>query len=705
MALHPYLAQCGAIPDLSEVRHPRVSTTRVGDSLNIKTLHIHSLSSYLCGTSEFRNEMTLKKMYSHKKTYTSERFGESEQLLLEDTLKLTRLFFISGLICSSLVVTSTHVVAAEDPFDDNQVPIENRAQNGSLHIISDDTVEESVVDPPSMLSVNTKDAASFCTSAENGICSGQSDLWYAAHLPQCSNTELTDCIVSVSASAAGGTQKTATFDRYFPNLGPQSYTGKPSIKLPTGRAPSVWKIPGAPHIGGDEYAVVARLRGSTGNRKAASFQLALTPVSLKTNADTTTDYRLPNWIQPGRMAGPASDRGLFRCAYWGENGACLLSRAFPVDTSFTVVVRLATEPAGWLHGRINTPTISFTKDGDNTLVSVTASPVQVPAFQVGKQYSEFPVAVQKAFAVNGPYGSGGTRKPGGQDRTDPAERNAEYNLTAYKNEGFEQLALMTDVIGDKAGWAPWMWRVRTLSDDEMNKAGKCLTTGDGVKGIVTTNATIYGSGPPSFNTATSSLDYKVAAPHLTRTGDVFKGAYNLIMRSDVARCFYNFTSAPVKADISVIEAAGTEGKATTSIKEENGWLTLSATGFSHSAPTVRAKLSQDAVATTTLAPTTTTTTTTTLAPVQVTVPVIVKVAGITTKVKKTISGTSLAKSVSLSIPKKAKITVTMASKYAKKCKVSGTSVKTLAKGTCVVKVTVTTTANKKTSKNVTITVN
>ena len=78
--------------------------------------------------------------------------------------------------------------------------------------------------------------------------------------------------------------------------------------------------------------------------------------------------------------------------------------------------------------------------------------------------------------------------------------------------------------------------------------------------------------------------------------------------------------------------------------------------------------------------------------------------GIQTKVKKTISGTSLAKSVSLSIPKKAKITITMASKYAKKCKVSGTSIKTLAKGTCVVKVTVTTTTKKKTSKNVTITV-
>ena len=552
--------------------------------------------------------------------------------------------------------------------------------NGSLHIISDDSLEREGGDPPSMLSINTPDATTFCTNAENGICAGKADLGFIAHLPQCDSTETTDCIVSVTATPKSGTQSSARFDRYFPNLGPQSYTGKPSLKLPTGRAPSVWKIPEAPHIGGDEYAVVARLRGHTGNRKATSFQLALTAVTLKTDADTSTTYEPPHWTQVGRGAGPASDRGLFRCAYWGDNGACLLSRPFPADVSYSITVRLATEPAGWLHGRINDPTISFTKDGDNTLVKVTAAPVQVPAFQSGKMYSEFPAAVQKAFAVDSSYGTGGSRIPGGQDLTDPTQRNAEYNLVSYDDKAFEQIALMTNVISDKAGWAPWIWRVRTLSVDEMSKAGKCLTTGDGVKGIVTTNATVYGSGPPSFNTTTGSLDYKVAAPHFTRTGDVFKGAYNLIMRSDVARCFYNFTTAPVKADISVIEAAGTEGKATTSIKEENGWLTLSATGFSHSAPTVRAKLSQDAATTTTLAPTTTTTATT-LAPVQVTVPVIVKAIGITTRIKKTISGTSLAKSVSLSIPKKAKISVTMASKYAKKCKVSGTSIKTLAKGT------------------------
>lgn len=589
-------------------------------------------------------------------------------------MRITRLFVSVGLAISSVSVVSMHSVAASNPFEDNQVPIENRPGNGSLHIYSDDTLEQEVVDPPSVLTVNSSNASGFCTSADSGSCANESNLGFVAHLPRCESTEQTDCIVEVSATTSTGQQSVGTFNRYFPNLGPHSYTGKPSINLPTGRAPSVWKISGAPHIAGDEYAVVARLRGSTANRKAASFQIALTPVSEKTDADTQNNYTPPQWVSPGRMAGPASDRGLFRCAYWGNNGSCLLSRSFPESTSFAVTVRLAVEPAGWLHGRINDPSITFTKEGNNTLVRVSAKPVQVPAFQVGKQYSEFPENIRRAFAVDGPYGSGGSRQPNGQNQTDPSVRNAEYNIVAYKNESFDQIALMTPVINDKAGWSPWIWRVRTLSSGEMSQAGSCLTTGDGVKGIVTTNATVYGSGPPSYDAATKSLNYKVSAPHYTRTGEAFQGTYHLIIRSDVARCIYGFTDAPISGEITIVDSSSTQGS-TTSIKEESGWITASALGFTHSTPVIKTALRQT-----------------------------IFVPKITTKTKRTLSASTLARTAKLSVPKKARVSLTLAPKYKKHCTLSGTTVRTLTKGTCVVRVTVTTATKKRTSKNVTITV-
>ena len=74
-----------------------------------------------------------------------------------------------------------------------------------------------------------------------------------------------------------------------------------------------------------------------------------------------------------------------------------------------------------------------------------------------------------------------------------------------------------------------------------------------------------------------------------------QGSYNLVMRSDAARCLYGFTDAPVKATISIV-GAGNSPVATVVTGEKNGWLSLSANGFTFSEKTLQVKLSQDAPA-------------------------------------------------------------------------------------------------------------
>jgi hypothetical protein len=92
-----------------------------------------------------------------------------------------------------------------------------------------------------------------------------------------------------------------------------------------------------------------------------------------------------------------------------------------------------------------------------------------------------------------------------------------------------------------------------------------------------------------------SLIYDVAGAHEGYDGKVFKGSYDLVMSSEVARCLYNFSSAPIKATISVTSSTGeVQNVATELVNEKNGWLTLSAKNFTFSAPTIRIKLSQDA---------------------------------------------------------------------------------------------------------------
>ena len=585
----------------------------------------------------------------------------------------------------SMIVTAG-TASGSTAFDDNQVPIGDHAEEGSLHIFSDDSLEDENVDPPSMLTIdqNFVQGQPFCAGPTDANCAGKS-MWFVAHLPTCGAAADTDCIEAVSATSSAGTTSAGAFDRYFPNMGPTSYTGDASLKLPTGRSPGVWKISGAPHAAGDLYMVVARLRGSTARRAAASFQLVLTPVSFKADADPRTDYQMARWIEPGRISGPAYDRGRFRCAYWGESGSCMLSHTFPSATTFSIKVRLHTEPAGWLHGRVNDPSISFAKSGQHTDVTVTAAPVQVPAFQIAQQHSAYSATLQSAFGPTGPYGTGGSRRPGGAELADLARRNAEYNIRSYSTSGFEQFGLIKGAIDDRADYAPWIWRVRTLSDGEMNKAGKCLTEGDGVKGIVTTNATIYGSGPPAFNADTKTLDYKVAAPHYTRTGDVFRGAYHLHMRSDVARCFYGFSSAPVTGSVSVVEENGSPGTATTNISESNGWLKVAATGFTHSAPTVKVALTQTASSTGTDATTTTT-------------PATAKV-----KRNRSLSAQSLARAARLTVPRGAVVTLSVSKRHTKICRATTSTVRGLKKGSCSVTVTVVS-KGKKSRGTVTITV-
>ena len=111
-----------------------------------------------------------------------------------------------------------------------------------------------------------------------------------------------------------------------------------------------------------------------------------------------------------------------------------------------------------------------------------------------------------------------------------------------------------------------------------------------VNGLVTTNATSYSAGPPTLDKKTQTLNYQVAAPHFTRTGEVFSGSYTLALRSDVARCIYGFTNAPIKATVQVLDAQGDTKVATTSVAEKDGWITLSAQGFDFSRPTVSVKL-------------------------------------------------------------------------------------------------------------------
>ena len=153
------------------------------------------------------------------------------------------------------------------------------------------------------------------------------------------------------------------------------------------------------------------------------------------------------------------------------------------------------------------------------------------------------------------------------------------------------MAAIAPLIGDKSNTFNTSWSFRTLTKDEMSGASSCITSTPGIKGLVSTNSTTYSAGPPEL--VDGSLQYQVASAHFMPDGKTaFRGTYNLAIRSDVARCIYGFTSAPISASISVVSSDGNTNVATTVTGERNGWISLSANNFEFSSPTIKVKFTQ-----------------------------------------------------------------------------------------------------------------
>jgi hypothetical protein len=243
------------------------------------------------------------------------------------------------------------------------------------------------------------------------------------------------------------------------------------------------------------------------------------------------------------------------------------------------------------------PTIDISQipSGGVTL-KVEAGAVKVPTFYYGDQFSKQSVSLQEYWnkCLPGLQCGNSTRKANSNPWNNPNgnERNIADYAESFGDRAINLVSIFGDATANKSVAVPSSWNMRSLSRTEMSKANGCFSEGNGIKGIVTTNSTTYSEGPPSFSEG--SLKYKVASAHFNPDGTEFKGTYNLVMRSDVARCLYKFSAAPLTASIEVVSDSGQTSVATTVFGEKKGWVELAAYNFGFSAPTVKVKLSQEA---------------------------------------------------------------------------------------------------------------
>jgi hypothetical protein len=468
-----------------------------------------------------------------------------------------------GLILSILLATSLASPAYAEGVEPMHIPV---ADDEVLFLLSED---EGRGDWGSKLQLQPdapdenlkRDPWIDCPTIEDPICDLKKPgyggfAWIA--MPACESETAEDCVARFGLELNG---------EYFPgefvsaiNSG-TTFPASSKFNLPRGGQSSIYRVPGVPHDQGDLYLVSPN---STANHDR------------RTGKFNTNDFYLnviPIVVRPANYQD--SVRGTLPCV-WRNETECATRASFNPEAKVTVEMRVINEVGGWFLGRMKDPTLEVTKFSNrNNLIKLSAYPVQVARFAYKAKKKDTQFEDLKAAGNTGSIG------------TFDSEGPVRILNGGFDTSNFRMLSHFRNRVNDSAVGTSTIFQMRTTSRDGGNS---CLADRGRVLGIVTTNSMVYDGFAPRFSRG--FLDYRVAGLHFEADGKTeVIGSYDLVMRSDVARCLYRFTNAPVSATIT-ITGEGDKNIATTVVGEKNGWLKLAAYGFTFSQKTIKVKLTQ-----------------------------------------------------------------------------------------------------------------
>jgi hypothetical protein len=500
------------------------------------------------------------------------------------------------LVAFALVMTASGIAPASASYT---VPDEFMKQDVVVQSISDGVI--TAMDAHSWVQgsmmpdrITGKGGSNWaCTSMEDATCLTKDAMNAILVLAPCSATISSNCIEGLSIGTSPQTLKATTLK--FETIG-QRIPASSTFKTPLGGGVAVWN---SPEMG--DYLVLATLNyqkmKSESQPRISDFDVQVIPTKYIQDAGyfapfshQTYDGLYPNHFFGNKDPKRLSNLNTANCLIVTD-GYCFSRENFAPDTQVKVSLRLPNTVTGWLFGRMKKPDITVTAiDAENNRLEVNAASTVVPNLlgvypknQVTSNpsilkwaksfYYEGDGFLEKSLAASGMWGGLGS---------------GANNFWAFDLWG----DLLKDYGGeDKRFTINTRWLFGSTSIGNLNPS--CFVNKTQLAGLVTTNAPFYESGPPKLEN--SILNYKVGGPHFVSDGKtLFSGVYDLNMRSEVARCLYQFSAAPIRAEVSVTSDSGaTQDVAVETMSEKNGWIHLGAYNFHFSAPTVKVKFFQD----------------------------------------------------------------------------------------------------------------
>lgn len=418
-----------------------------------------------------------------------------------------------------------------------------------------------------------------CHDLDQDTCKidSESKTFVSAILPLCGSVS-ENCIESVKIYKSN---EAPTEAKYLKNVAGFSFPSNPTLGNQRGVTPSVWEAPGVVNAGGStKYVVTPRLIYAirAGKYRISDFQATVIPIVEKTDPR----YK-PVTLERGLDGGKTysnlenGDFSPTQSCVATDVGWCGYRADFVEGTRVELNLRLANKVTGWLHGRLKNPEINVSvQDANFNKVTIAAEPVTIPIMYAEISKNDDPAAVYSTVIETS---WGGFKGP----------TTAWHSIKSDDPLARSLISKVAKAANDTAAATVTSWQVKSIQAG--NDRSGCLTDANRLIGLVTTNSMAYSGDAPAFTA--NKLSYEVAGLHFMPDGKTeVEGTYDLAIRSDVARCLYGFSSAPISATINVTGAGGETKTATTVVNEKNGWLKLAAYGFTFSSPTISVKLSQ-----------------------------------------------------------------------------------------------------------------
>ncbi len=401
-------------------------------------------------------------------------------------------------------------------------------------------------------------------------------------LVPCENAKQEDCLEEITITTEDGRVVKA---KHIGNAGGAFFEAMPDLGLQKAGPISLWQAEGVNHAGStDTYAAAFTSRQDWSQRSnrftTVSFSATLTPYKEVRGAyKAPREFGFKNALGFNQVAGEHGDD---ICAWSGE-GVCGVRQDFAGNPIISAKFRASSELGGWFRGRMSHTQVAIEPfSSTNFAYSISGQAVTVPRFSVYATEANTSTRVKALF----PLGSGGS----GKELFEGNSAKGAFSTDGYTNAPYTIIEDFRSAVKDTASGLSRLWSFESISE---NSNQSCLKEKGRVLGIVTTDATAYDGIAPKFSNG--QLTYKVAGLHYAPDGkSLNEGSYDLVMRSDVARCLYGFSKAPISATISVVGEGGESKVATTVVSEKDGWLKMAAYGFNFSSPTISVKLSQAA---------------------------------------------------------------------------------------------------------------